>query len=476
MEIIIGRKDELALLLKIVNSEEAELLAVYGRRRVGKTFLIRNAYQKQLVFEFSGNHNTTLFQQLENFSDALSKSSGSLPLARPASWIQAFKMLTDYLTPVIRRQKKVVFFDEFPWINTPRSGFLPAFENFWNTWASLQKNLVVVICGSAASWMIREVINNKGGLHNRVTRKIRLLPFTLGETESFLKARKVKLDKYQLLQLYMVMGGIPQYLKEIETGESAIQAIDRICFSKDGPLHEEFKNLYHSLFDNARNHIEIIRVLASNKKGLTRGEIIEKCKLTSGGGTTQFLEELTESGFVTPYIPFNKTVKDSIYKLTDEYSLFYLKFIVGGKTNGQGSWITFSTGSAWKSWSGYAFESICMKHTPQLKKALGIENVYTETSIWYYKPKNGEPGAQIDLLIDRQDQCINICEMKFSVNKFEINKAYSNELKNKLRVFSDRTKTRKTLFLTMVTSHGVKNSFSYTGLIQNEVLMDTLFL
>lgn len=476
MENIVGRKDELATLSKIINSAEAELLAVYGRRRVGKTFLIRNAYQKQLVFEFTGIHNTTLFQQLENFSDCLSKSSGSLPLARPSSWIQAFKMLTDYLTPVIGRQKKVVFFDEFPWINTPRSGFLPAFENFWNTWASRQKNLVVVICGSAASWMIQKVINNKGGLHNRVTRKIRLLPFTLGETESFLKARKVKLDKYQVFQLYMVMGGIPQYLKEIEPGESAIQAIDRICFTKDGLLQEEFKNLYHSLFDNARIHIEIIRILAGTKKGLTRGEIIDKCKLTSGGGATQLLEELTESGFITPYIPFDKTVKESIFKLTDEYSLFYLKFIENGKTKGQGSWITYSTGAAWKSWSGYAFESICMKHTTQLKKALGIENVYSESSVWYHKPKNGEQGAQIDLLIDRKDQCINICEMKFTVNKFEITKGYSSELKNKLKVFSERTKTRKALFLTMVTTHGVKNSASYTGLIQNEVLMDALFL
>lgn len=475
MENIIGREDELALLSKIEKSEDAELIAVYGRRRVGKTFLIRNAFKKQLVFEFSGIHHVSLVQQLENFSDTLSKASGSLPLAKPASWIQAFKMLTDYLTPLIKKQKKVVFFDEFPWINTPRSGFLPAFENFWNIWASKQKNLVVVICGSAASWMIQKVINNRGGLHNRVTRKIRLLPFTVGETAVFLTSRKIKLDKYQVLQLYMVMGGIPQYLKEIEKGESATQAIDRICFTKDGLLYEEFKNLYHSLFDNARYHIDVIRVLARNKTGLTRGEIIEKCKLTSGGGVTQLLEELTESGFITPYIPFDRSVKESIYKMTDEYSLFYIKFIENSKSIGPGSWIRFSAGVSWKSWSGYAFESICMKHTPQLKKALGIENVYSETSIWHHKPKKGEQGAQIDLLIDRQDQCINICEMKFSVNEFEITKGYAKELESKLNVFRDRTKTRKTLFLTLVTTYGIRNSNSYTGLVQNEITMDALF-
>lgn len=472
---IIGRVEEIALLSKIITSEEAELLAVYGRRRVGKTFLIRNAFQKQMAFEFSGIHDAKLDQQLENFSEVLSKVSGSLPLAKPATWMQAFKILTNYLTPIIKKQKRVVFFDEFPWINTPRSGFLQAFENFWNTWASLQKNLVVVICGSAASWMIQKVINNRGGLHNRVTRKIRLLPFTVGETELFLKARKIKLDRYQVLQLYMVMGGIPQYLKEIEKGESATQAIDRICFTKDGLLHDEFKNLYHSLFDNARYHIDVIRVLARNKAGLTRGEIIEGCKLTSGGGITQLLEELKESGFITSYVPFNRNIKESIYKLTDEYSHFYIKFIENTRSKGPGSWITFSTGASWKSWSGYAFESICMKHTPFIKKGLGIENVHSETSIWRNKPKTGEQGTQIDLLIDRRDQCINVCEMKFSVNDFEITKSYARELESKLTVFRELTKTRKALFLTLVTTFGVKNTRSYTGLVQNEVTMDALF-
>jgi uncharacterized protein len=476
MDNLVGREAELSILSKIATSDEAELLAVYGRRRVGKTFLIRNAWQKQIIFEFSGIHNATLNQQLENFSETLTNASGSLPLAKPVSWIHAFKLLTDYLTPLINKQKKIVFFDEFPWINTPRSGFLQAFENFWNTWASRQKNLVIVICGSAASWMIEKVINNKGGLHNRVTRKIRLLPFTISETEVFLKRRKVILDRYQVLQLYMVMGGIPQYLKEIEKGESAVQAVDRICFTKDGLLHDEFKNLYHSLFNNARNHMDVVRALAKKKSGLTRNEIIESCRFTSGGGATQVLEELTESGFITPYIPFNRTAKDSIYKLTDEYSHFYLRFIENSQFKGPGSWIRFSAGPTWKIWSGYAFESICMKHATQIKKALGIGSVFTETSIWHYKTRTGEKGTQIDLLIDRQDMCINVCEMKFSVNEFEITKAYAKELESKLTVFRDQAKTRKTLFLTMVTTWGVKNSRNYSGLVQNELTMDALFV
>jgi hypothetical protein len=476
MEEIIGRVQEKDLLRKIEKSADAELVAVYGRRRVGKTFLIRNGFSKALSFEFSGIHNASLAQQLENFSIALTRSAGGLPVAKPESWLRAFEMLKQYLSPLLTKGKTMVFFDEFPWIDTPRSGFLPAFENFWNTWASQQKNLIVIICGSAASWMIKKVINNRGGLHNRVTRRIRLLPFTVGETSAYLRQRNVKLDKYQLLQLYMVMGGIPQYLKEIELGDSAAQTIDRLCFTKDGFLVDEFNNLYHSLFDSAQHHIDIVRALAKKGKGLTRNEIIDACKLTSGGYSTQLLNELIESGFISSYIPFGKTSKDALFKLTDEYSLFYLKFIEGSKAMGSGTWLKSVSGSSWKSWSGNAFEGICMKHISQIKIAIGIHDVYTEVSIWRYQPgASTEKGAQIDLLIDRNDSCINVCEMKFSQSAFEITKTYAAELSSKLEVFREHTKTSKTLFLTMLTTYGIKNNKSYPSLVQKELTMDALF-
>lgn len=459
---------------KVFNSSEPELVAVFGRRRVGKTFLIRNVFAKKLAFEFSGIHNASFNQQLENFTLALSKVTKRTPV-KPITWISAFSMLEDYLKPVIKKQRTAIFFDEFPWIGTPRSGFLQAFENFWNTWACRQKNLIVILCGSAAAWMIQKVINNRGGLHNRVTRKLRLLPFTLYETELLLKERKINLDQYQVLQLYMAMGGIPQYLKQIEKGESAIQAIDRICFTKDGLLHEEFKNLFTSLFDDAYYHIQVIRALAKKGTGLNRNEIIKACKLTSGGGTTQLLEELTQSGFITPYIPFDKTAKESIYRLTDEYSHFYLKFIENSKFKGTGTWTRFLTGASWQSWCGNAFESVCIKHAPQLKKALGIEGVHTEISTWRYNAKKGEQGVQIDLLIDRHFRSINICEIKFSVTQYQITKSYAGELDTKLKVFRDNTKTRKAIFLTLITTYGVKNINTYTGLVQKEITMGALF-
>lgn len=337
------------------------MIAIYGRRRVGKTYLVRTFYQTQIVFEFTGIHEASTKDQLENFSIALQSAiKSSVSLAIPESWLQAFAMLTSYISELPSGKAAILFFDEFPWIETRKSGFLKAFDHWWNTQASKFSHIKVVICGSAASWMIDKVINNRGGLHNRVTQSIRLLPFTLGETEQYLQSRGIKLEKYSLLQIYMAMGGIPHYLRNINPGESPAQIIDRLCFSKDGLLKNEFNNLYTALFANAQNHELVIRTLANKGKGLTRKEIIAECGFTSGGTTSKILDELEESGFITPYIPFEKTKNESIYKLSDEYSLFYLKFIEHAKDMGSGAWLRQYNTSAYTIWSGFAFETVCL--------------------------------------------------------------------------------------------------------------------
>lgn len=477
METVIGRQEEKKILAEVLVSEEPELVTIYGRRRVGKTFLIRETFKNHIVFEFVGIHGASMAQQLENFSISTQKAVGSsLPTVPPANWIQAFGQLEAILQPKLKKGKAVIFFDEFPWINSPRSKFLEIFAHFWNTWCVGQKNLVVVICGSAAAWMIRNVVNNRGGLHNRISRKIQLMPFSLAETETYLRSRHINLDQYQILQIYMAIGGIPQYLKNIKPGQSAVAVINELCFARNGLLRGEFNNLYQSLFDKAEHHINVIKVLAANKAGLTRNEIIAACKLSSGGTTTRLMEELIESGFITQYIPFNKDLRESIYKVTDEYSLFYLKFMIGKTATAKDTWDKMSSSSSWKSWSGYAFENICLKHVEQIKNALGIPAVLTQESTWRYVPGKGENGAQVDLLIDRQDNCINVCEMKFSTGEFTIDPAYARELKNKMDVFKAKTKTRKTLFLTMVTTHGVRRNENYIGLVQRDLKMDVLFL
>lgn len=478
MSLLIGRKSEIEILNDALSTPQSELIAVYGRRRVGKTHLIHTVYSSQMVFELSGIKNATLAEQLENFSETLSlRVHSDLSLAIPRSWLQAFRMLIHFLEHQPEtEQKQVIFFDEFPWFDTPKSKFLSAFDHFWNSWAARRNNIVVVICGSAASWMIQNIVRNKGGLHNRLTQRIRLMPFNLYETEQFLNSKHIHLDRYSILQLYMAIGGIPQYLNGIRPGDSVAQSIDRLYFTHDGWLSDEHRNLYAALFDNAEKHTCIIRVLAEKPSGLTRSEILAACNIPSGGGATKTIEELVESGFILEYIPFNKTSKDAIFKLSDEYSHFYYKFIEGSKAIGAGAWLSRASGASWLSWSGFAFENLCLKHVSQIKKSLGISGVYTEQSPWRYISKDpDEDGTQIDLLLDRKDNCINLVEIKFASDTFTIDKNYAAALRTKRRIFVEKTGTRKSVFFTLLTTFGAKKNEHYLGIIQNQVTMDALF-
>jgi len=471
----IGRKEEQAILHKAFNSNEAEMVAVIGRRRVGKTFLVRSVYEKHLDFEITGIQNATMRQQLDNFTTKLNAyAQPILPFQRPSNWMGAFQMLVTYLESIEKPERMVVFLDELPWLATRKSDFLKWLGWFWNSWAS-QKNIVVVICGSAASWMIANVVRDRGGLHNRITRRIFLQPFNLAETEQFFQSRGITFDRYQLIQLYMAFGGVPHYLKEVERGKSAAQIIDELCFSPNGLLRDEFMMLYPALFENAAVHISIVQSLAQTWQGLTRSEIIDKAKLTNGGSTSRALEELVSSGFVSMYYSFGKKKKEMRYRLTDEYSLFYLQFIEDIRGEGKGAWQKLSQTQAWKSWSGYAFENIALKHVAQIKKALGIAGVYTESSAFYAKGDANQPGVQIDLLIDRNDHTINLCEMKFYNTEFTPTQAFAREIRAKIAAFKAHTNTKKQVFATLLTTFPIHSNENSLGLIDQALTMDVLF-
>lgn len=472
---LVGRKEEQEILNKALDSNRPEMVAVIGRRRVGKTFLIRSVYDDRIKFEITGIRDATMKEQLENFSSQLNLyAKPLLPISPPATWLEAFQLLIRYLETTLAEEKIVVFFDELPWMSTPKSGFLNALGSFWNSWAS-RKNVVVVICGSAASWMIQKVVRHKGGLHNRITKRIYLQAFNLAETSAFLKSNQVNMEPYQVLQIYMVMGGIPHYLKEVEPGKSAIQNIDKICFAENGLLNNEFSLLYPALFDKPENYIKIIQVLAEKRQGFTRKEIIEQSRLPDGGSTSNIIEDLLASGFISAYYTFGKKKRDMRYRLTDEYSLFYLKFIENKRSEGKGTWERLSQTQSWKSWSGYAFENIGLKHIPQIKKALGIGGVYSEASTYLSTGKNDLPGVQIDLLIDRNDQVINLCELKFYKEDFVMTKSYAQELRQKIALFKAATQTRKQIFLTLLTTFPLIPHTHSIGLIDQALTMDILF-
>ena len=453
-------------------------MAIYGRRRVGKTFLIKTYFHQHMVFSCTGQHKGKTGEQLVNFAEQLNLHFPERKtMLSPSNWQEAFHILRECVDSIKSIKKKVIFFDELPWLDTHKSGFLSAFGYFWNSYVSQRSDIIVVICGSAASWIINKVVNNKGGLHNRITQRIRLLPFTLYETQRYLQQKNISLEHYQILQLYMVMGGVPAYLKSVERGLSAEQNIEKCCFSKDGILANEFDNLYAALFSNPQNHVDVIRALSRKNKGLTRSEILKTGKLLTGGTISTVLTELEESGFIQKTYPFGKKEKDSLFRLVDEYSLFYLRFIDKQNENihKKAEWPGFRQTTAYSAWCGYAFENICIKHINEIKKALQIGGVYTSVSSWVQPGSGNSSGAQIDLVIDRADHCINICEMKFSTSPFLIDKKYAESLQNKIQAFRRATGTRKALFLTFVTTYGLVGNDYKTQRIDAEVTMDALF-
>jgi uncharacterized protein len=470
---LIGRKEEIKLLEKLKVSDKPAFVALYGRRRVGKTYLVRQIFEPTFSYYLTGVTNTSTRQLLSNFHTALvHKHPTAERFKVPKNWFEAFLQLSTVLEAQ-EVGKKIIFLDELPWFDTPKSGFIPALEYFWNSWASARTDVLLIVCGSAASWMINNLINHHGGLHNRVTHRLALEPFTLAECESYMASRGFNYERYQIIQLYMVTGGIPFYLERAEKGLTATQNIDQLCFTKNGLLRTEFDNLYASLFKTSDNHILVIETLAKKNKGMSREELIEKTHLTNGGSLTKVLSELEESGFIHRYKSFGNTIRNAQYQVSDFYSLFYLKFIKNTDITDQNSWIDRLDNPQVRAWSGYAFEQVCLAHLPQIKKALGIGSVQTYSSVW--QGSDGTTSAQIDLVIDRRDQAINLCEMKFSINSFVIDKAYADNLRQKIGVFKAATATRKAIFLTFITTYGLADNEYAGSLVQNSLTMDALF-
>ncbi len=468
---LVARERERATLREAERSQQSELVAVYGRRRVGKTFLVREHFGEAIRFELVGIHRAALREQLANFAASLDRAGGPAK-GPPASWRAAFRSLADWLDATAdgSGRKIVLFFDELPWLAGRRSGFLSAFEHFWNAWATRRHDILAVICGSASSWMLRRVVHQRGGLHNRVTQRIRLLPFTLTETETYLASRNIDVGRYQLLLLYMVFGGVPFYLAQIRIGDSAIVAIERVCLQPDGILRDEFPHLYQALFDKAERHEHVVRVLATRRGGATRQQLVDATGLGSGGALTTVLEELEQSGFVSAYPPVLGRIQRKVYRLTDEYSMFYLTWMQRGGSR----WAPGSP--SWHAWVGLAFESLCAKHAHGIKVALGIGGVATVEAPWAHRPVDDDDvGAQIDLVIVRQDHTTNLCEMKFVEDAFVVTKAYAAELRRKRATYSRVTRTRHQLVLTVVAPYGLYENRHVQELGLIGVDMDALF-
>ena len=471
----VGRKRELARLQRCLDEDLAQLIVVYGRRRVGKTFLVNQFFEGRFDFKVTGIYNQPKSVQLRSFSEELRRHTGR-PAEIPKDWLDAFNQLRDYLEGLQGNEKRVIFFDEMPWLDTQKSDFLPAFEWFWNDYACARDRLIVIVCGSATSWMVENIEENKGGLFNRQTCKLFLEPFTLSEVEDYLKLRGISWARYDIAQCYMMMGGYPYYLSLLDPEKTLFQNADELFFRKRAELWDEYDHLYRTLFSNSNQYIRVVETLAKRNYGMSRERLSSESGLPSNGMMSKILKNLVDSGFVRREAVFGKK-NETIYQLSDYYSLFYFRFIRDGFGGDEHFWSNQVDHPARRVWAGLAFEMLCKDHIAQIKQKLSIGGVLSEQSTWQVgpDPEQGRSGAQIDLVINRRDQVINLCEAKFSINAYEISRDYDQKLRDKIEIFRESTKTRKTLQLTLITTFGIKKN-PYSSLINQTVTLDDLFV
>ncbi len=481
-----GRSEEQKMLEEFFLSKRAGFLALYGRRRVGKTFLIRSFFQKKscIFFNSTGIHKESLKRQLLAFTKEISACFfQGMELKERNSWIETFALLTDAIRQQVPKNKKVVlFFDEFPWMATPRAKLLQALDLYWNRYWSQDPRMKVIVCGSVASWIIRNIVKNKKGLHNRLTQTIRLDPMNLKDTKNLLHSMGIKLNHQHISQIYMVTGGIPFYLSHISSGLSASQVIERLAFTKNSLLLEEFDKLYSSLFENAHIYVEIVRAIARHRFGIHQENLFKQIKISKGGTIVRKLEELEEAGFIMSFKAYQHKKKGIHYKIIDEYTLFYFQWIepirdtLLKKGVRKGYWDKMMKSPSWASWAGYSFEAICYKHLHQISQAIDLSPTAIPVT-WRYMPRkeSKDRGAQIDLLFNRDDHAITICEIKYTNSPFVIDKEYAEILNKRIQIFKEKTKTNKQIFLGIISANGLKKNIYSEEMVDKVATLDDLF-
>ena len=478
---MIGRTKEINELNYLYDRNEAELVAIYGRRRVGKTYLVDEVFKDRITFRHAGlspvemkEHPEIrpLKQQLQAFYYSL-LYHGMKKSHCPKDWLEAFYMLEVFLRDRDDGTRQLVFLDELPWMDTNSSGFITGSESFWNGWGCHRKNLMVVVCGSANSWILDKLINNHGGLYNRVTYEIKLEPFNLAECEKFLKECGVKLSRYDITQSYMIVGGIPYYMKYYEPGKSLAQNVDRLFFEKNSKLKNEYNRLFSSVFNNPERMKMLVEFLSQRSSGYTRKEIIENTDAKDGGILSENLEALIASDFIIKYVPFGIGKREEHYKLIDPFCIFYLKFVKDRNRIENGFWQQNVTSHSISAWRGFAFENVCFNHINQIKKALNILGVYSQQYAWI--KRDSEEGTQIDLIIERNDNIVNMCEIKFYSDEFVVKEDYDRLLRSRRSILAEKIKKKYVIHSTLISTYGIKNN-EYRWSFDSVITLDDLFV
>ena len=484
---IIGREKEIDKLNELYNSNNAELLALYGRRRVGKTFLVDEVFGQRITFRHSGlspiddryktdsSRTSRMKDQLKHFYWSL-LSQGMKKSRQPQSWLDAFYLLEDHLQQLDDHKNRIlVFFDEIQWLDTPRSGFISGFEAFWNGWACHRPNIMVIVCGSSTSWVLDNLINNHGGLYGRVTYQIKLLPFTLHECEKYFEVNGFEISRYDIVQAYMAVGGITYYLNYFDRKLSLAQNLDALFFDDNASLRDEYDRLFSSLFAKPAVMKSIIEAVFTKNRGLTRQELLKKTGILNSGEFSNYLKALISGGFIIKYCSFGESKRDEFYKLIDPFCIFYLRFVKETLSGKKVSWTNICDSAMVRSWSGYAYENVCFNHVKQIKNALGISGVSTMESLWSKKGNEDTDGTQIDMIIERKDNIVNMCEIKFCNDEFAVDNNYHFTLVRRKNLLLEIVSKKTAVHNTLITTYGLKRN-EYSGDFIQVITMEDLFL
>lgn len=472
-DVLIGRHAEQKALGQIVKSSEAEFVVIYGRRRIGKTFLVNTFFDDCYAFKLTGLAKKSKREQLANFTTALNRYGNGGKFTKPRTWYEAFDKLRKLLEEKHIEGKKVVFIDELPWMDSRGSNLVSALEHFWNDWAGSQSDMILIVCGSATSWITRKILKNKGGLHNRVTQKLYLRPFTLAECKEYIINQGLIMEDKEIAECYMIMGGVPFYLKNLRRGASLSQNVDEMFFAEKGRLCDEFDALYASLFDKSENYIKVVEALSKKNKGLTREEILEVSRLKNNGHFSKILEDLTNCDFIRKYKGYGDKGRKAVYQLVDPFTLFYYKFIRQNAPTDKPFWQYQIGTRLHDTWAGLAFEQLCLNHHRQIEQALGISGILTKVYSWN-SPSDAAEKAQIDLIIKRADKVVNVCEMKFYDGDYQMKKKDADDIERRVRAFRNAEKIRMAIHPVLVTTFGLSEN-QYSHVFQNVVVLNDLF-
>lgn len=468
---MIGRDAEVKSLRKAYEATESQFVAVYGRRRIGKTYLINEVFHGRYSFHAVGIERAGKRDQLTAFRLEL-RNQGCNDCPRLTSWLEAFAELGKFLEG-LPSSKKVIFLDELPWFDSPCSGFLPAFEHFWNGWASLRKDVLLIVCGSATTWIVDKVLRSRGGLHNRVTCQIPLKPFTLRECEEYAAYKRLGYTRGDIVETYMALGGVAYYWSLLQEGLSVAQNFDLLFFGEQAEMRLEFDYVFNSLFKMPTQHVAIVRLLGRQKTGMTRDAIVRKLGTVSGGALSACLNELVQCGFLRCYNSIDKAKSGGVYQLIDPYCLFYFEFIESWTGSDPNHWSKNLVSPRTNGWRGRAFERVCFWHVPQIKQRLGISGI--EANVYSWRGKADDSAAQIDMLIDRADGLVDICEIKYSAEPYEMTKEENEKILHRCLVFQKNGHARRAIRTILIASAGLKPG-KYSGNITSVVSGDDLFV